>query len=111
MVFLDVPVADRVGQFYIFKLVKPLISAALCLLRLGGHGGLWWVGSTTCRDTRWFIRYGRCILHRQLFFSSFLRAFGASYFFSICRLKPLAACDTTHLYFAHARLLLYNDSN
>src|SRR5207249_4160070 len=81
----------RLGNFDILKLVKPLISATLCLLRLGSRGGLWWIAGTAASRTRWFIRYGRGIFRRQFFFSGFLRAFGASYFFSICRLKPLAA--------------------
>ena len=84
----------------VFEGIEPLISSALYgfLFRRRWCDYSWRIGSRPSFVCSWGRVFGR-----QLFFSGFLRAVRASYFFSISRLKPLAAGNAAHLNLAHAR--------
>ena len=80
--------------------VKPMA----CSARGGFRFGWWW--NRSCRRSNFLSRCFACCwwrrFGRHLLFSGLLRAIRASHFFSICRLKPLAAGDASHFRFAHA---------
>ncbi len=103
----------RFPYLHIAEGIEPVArSASRCFgFRWGWYG---WpcrsIYSLCCLPCR-FIRRGWRGLRRHFLSSGLLHTIGASYFFSICRLKPLATGDAAHFNLAHAQTPLISVKN
>ncbi len=103
----------RFPYLHIAEGIKPVArSARRCFgFRRGWYG---WpcrsIYSLCCLPCH-FIRRGWRRFRRHFLSSGLLHAIGASYFFSICRLKPLATGDAAHFNLAHAQTPLFSVKN